>query len=56
LWIAIVIGIVIGFVNDFVIEKGFGKIGLIGAGRRVGEWWMGLDLQDAFFFISETLH
>jgi hypothetical protein len=30
LWIAIVIG----FVNDFVIEKGIGKVGPTGAGRR----------------------
>jgi hypothetical protein len=44
----------IRFMNDFVIEKGFGKVSTMGAGRCVGERQVGSGL-GMHFFISKKL-
>jgi hypothetical protein len=49
LWIAIVIG----FVNDFVIEKGIGKVSLQEL-AVVGERRVGWRLEDAFFYFEKN--
>jgi hypothetical protein len=49
LWIVIVIG----FVNDFVIEKGIGKVGPIGAGRR-GRAAGGVGFAGCFFILKKS--